>query len=135
MRFKFLSLLVLNIFTCLFSFSQLSDFIANSNIHSVKFHPYGEQLSYPIIRLGSSDRLELHFDDLDADVKYYSYTFILCNADWTIANLSQFDYMKGFSNVRINTYRNSNTALTRYTHYTCEVPGKTPTLPGAGIIF
>ncbi len=101
---------------------QLADKIIASNIYSVKLHPLGAPLNYPIIRLNSSDRLELHFDDMDADVKYYSYTFILCNADWSQANLSQFDYMQGFSNVRINTYRNSNTVLTRYTHYTTEVP-------------
>ncbi|MFN9710448.1 MAG: DUF5103 domain-containing protein, partial [Bacteroidota bacterium] len=102
--------------------AQHTDRIIGSNIHSVKLHPYGDPLSYPILRLNSSARLELHFDDLDADVKYYSYTFILCNADWTQANLSQFDYMKGFSNVRINTYRNANTVLTRYTHYMSEIP-------------
>jgi hypothetical protein len=32
--------------------------------------------------------------------------------------------MQGFSNVRINTYRNANTVLTRYTHYTSEVPNR-----------
>lgn len=107
-----------------FSNAQNADRIVKNNISSVKLHPYGDPLSYPIIRLNSSDRLELHFDDLDADVKYYAYTFILCNADWTQANLSQFDYMQGFSNVRINTYRNANTVLTRYTHYMSEVPNK-----------
>jgi hypothetical protein len=101
---------------------QNTDKINHANIYSVKLNPYGSPLSYPIIRLHTNDRLELHFDDMDADVKYYAYTFILCNADWSQANLSQFDYMQGFSNVRINTYRNSNTVLTRYTHYTSEVP-------------
>ena len=32
--------------------------------------------------------------------------------------------MKGFSNVRINTYRNSSIALTRYTHYMSTLPDK-----------
>jgi hypothetical protein len=104
--------------------AQPADKIIKPNIHSVKLHVYNNQMGYPIIRLNSNDRLELHFDDLDADVKYYSYTFILCNADWTPAQLSQFDYMKGFSNVRINTYRNSSIALTRYTHYMAEVPDR-----------
>ncbi len=107
-----------------FSMAQNTDRIAMKNIYSVKLYSNGDPLSYPIIRLNSSDRLELHFDDLDADVKYYAYTFILCNTDWTEANLSQFDYMQGFANVRINTYRNANTVLTRYTHYMSEVPNK-----------
>jgi hypothetical protein len=104
--------------------AQQPDFIYKSSIHSVKLHVYGDQLSYPIIKLNSSDRLELHFDDLDADVKYYSYTYVLCNADWTPAPISQFDYMKGFSNIRIGTYRNSSVVLTRYTHYSAEIPDR-----------
>lgn len=104
--------------------AQMGDRIIKTNIRSVKLHIYGDQLAYPIIRLSSEDRMELHFDDMDADVKYYSYTFVLCNADWTPALLSQFDYMKGFSNVRINTYRNSSIALTRYTHYTATLPDR-----------
>ena len=112
--------------------AQQADKIYKSNIRSVKFHAKGDQLSYPIMRLNSNDQLELHFDDMDADVKYYSYTFTLCNADWTPAMVSQFDYMKGFSNVRINTYRNSSLVLTRYTHYTCNLPDRntSPTKSG-----
>lgn len=105
-------------------FAQEPEKIYRSNIRSVKLHLLGDQLSYPVMRLNSGDQLELHFDDMDADVKYYSYTFILCNADWTAAQISQFDYMKGFSNVRINTYRNSSIALTRYTHYMSNLPDR-----------
>jgi hypothetical protein len=112
--------------------AQNTEQIRMSSIHSVKLHVYGDQLAYPIMKLNSSDRLELHFDDLDADVKYYSYTYILCNADWSTAPVSQFDYMKGFTNVRIGTYRNSSVVLTRYTHYSAEIPDRntTPTRSG-----
>ena len=104
--------------------AQNNDCIYQKNIRSVKLHAYADQLSYPILKLNSTDRIELHFDDLDADVKYYSYTFVLCNADWTTAPMSQFDYMRGFANVRINTYRNASIALTRYTHYSAILPDK-----------
>jgi hypothetical protein len=104
--------------------AQWADKIFRNNIHSVKLHNYNDPLSYPIIRLNSGDQLELHFDDLDADVKYYSYTYLLCNADWMPAQISQFDYMRGFSNVRINTYRNASIALTRYTHYMAQLPDR-----------
>ncbi len=104
--------------------AQQADKVYRNNIRSIKFHVSGDQLSYPVMRLNSGDQLELHFDDMDGGVKYYSYTFILCNADWSPAMLSQFDYMKGFSNVRIGTYRNSSIALTRYTHYTCTLPDR-----------
>ncbi len=130
-----LALLLISFFN-LKSQAQWTDQIVKKNIHSVKFCMYGDQLSYPIMRLNSNDQLELHFDDLDGDVKYYSYTFILCNADWTPAMVSQFDYMKGFSNVRINTYRNSSIALTRYTHYMANLPDRNtyPTRSGNYIL-
>jgi hypothetical protein len=104
--------------------AQEPDKIYHRNIKSIKFHGYGDQLAYPVMNLSGGNQLELHFDDMDADVKYYSYTFLLCNADWTIAPISQFDYMKGFSNVRINTYRASSIALTLYTHYMSTLPDK-----------
>ncbi|NCU06120.1 MAG: DUF5103 domain-containing protein [Chitinophagaceae bacterium] len=133
--FKALLFFVL-LFAVADSSAQETEKIVKPNIRSVKFHVKGDQLSYPIMRLNSGDQLELHFDDLDADVKYYSYTFVLCNADWTPALLSQFDYMKGFSNVRINTYRNSSLVLTRYTHYTCNLPDRntSPTRSGNYIL-
>ena len=53
------------------SSAQETDKIFKPNIHSVKLHVKGDQLSYPIMRLNSGDQLELHFDDMDADVKYY----------------------------------------------------------------
>ncbi len=76
--------------------AQIPDHIYKSNIHSVKFFKYGDIYSYPILSLNSGDQLELHFDDLDADVKNFYYTFQLCNADWTPVNLQAFDYIRGF---------------------------------------
>jgi hypothetical protein len=90
----------------------------------VQLFPYGNQLAYPLVRLGSGEQLELHFDDLDANVKNFSYTFQLCNADWTPAMLSHFDYIKGFSQVRLTTYRISSIAFTRYTHYQAMLPDR-----------
>lgn len=105
-------------------FSQVPEQVYAPTIKSVQLFSYGNQLGYPIIRLGSSDQLELHFDDLDANVKNYSYTFQLCNADWTPAVLSHFDYIKGFSQVRLTTYRISSIAFTRYTHYQAVLPDR-----------
>lgn len=102
------------------------------NIQAIKLFRTGDQTSFPLIQLGGSDVLELHFDDLDADVKNYYYAFQLCNADWTPALWNTFDYIKGFQNVRINTYRNSSLSTTRYTHYQAQIPDRnsTPTRSG-----
>lgn len=102
--------------------AQLPDHIYKANIHSVKLHKYGDIYNYPVITLNSSDQLELHFDDMDADVKYYYYAFQLCNADWSPANVQLFDYTRGFQSNRITTYRSSSIVQTRYTHYQVTFP-------------
>ena len=102
--------------------AQSPDSVYAFNIKTPQLFLYGNQLEYPIIHLNGSDKMELHFDDLDANVKNYFYTYQLCNADWTPAIVSQFDYIRGFSQVPINLYHFSSIALTRYTHYEAVIP-------------
>lgn len=109
-------------FSLLAAQAQLPDHIYHNNIRTVKLHKAGDIYSYPVITLNSNEQLELHFDDLDADIKNYYYSYQLCNADWTPANVFTFDYIKGFQSNRINTYRNSSIAFTRYTHYQAFFP-------------
>ncbi|MET0392515.1 MAG: DUF5103 domain-containing protein [Chitinophagaceae bacterium] len=112
--------------------AQLPDQVYQPNIRSVRLFKAGDMYSYPILALNSGDQLELHFDDLDADVKNYYYTFQLCNADWTPANLQPFDYIRGFQSTRLSTYRYSSISLTRYTHYQAVLPDRSsvPTRSG-----
>ncbi len=108
---------------CLTSFAhQNPDVIYASNIHTVRFHMYGDQETMPIYKLNSGDRLELHFDDMDTRVKNYYYTYQLCDYNWQPVNLSTFDYVKGFTQMRISTYRYSSIAYTRYVHYQATLP-------------
>lgn len=116
-----LLLLLLASSTCM---AQVPEKIYMPRIQSAQLHVFGNQVAYPILRLNGAERLELHFDDLDANIKNYSYTFLLCNADWTPAMLSQFDYIRGFSQQRISTYRVSTLAYTRYTHYQAVLPDR-----------
>ncbi|MBZ5856650.1 type IX secretion system plug protein [Flavihumibacter profundi] len=104
--------------------AQEPDQVYYSNIQSVKLNILGNQLGYPVIRLNSSDQLELHFDDREGGTKAYSYAWQLCNADWSPANLSPMDYVRGFTQQRIITYRNSSVALTHYTHYMQVLPDR-----------
>lgn len=125
---------VMKLFRFLFIF--VSCFCAASapaqNIHSVKLYRSGDQTSFPLLQLSASDALELHFDDLDADIKNYYYAFELRNWDWSPSMLRGFEYTRGFQSVRITTYRASSLATTRYTHYQASVPDRnaTPTKSG-----
>src|SRR5678816_4010265 len=119
---------------CLFLISTVwsQDQVFDPNIHTVKLYRTSDPVAFPILMLGSTDMLELHFDDLGNRIKNYYYTFQLCNADWSPSILKPFEYIKGFQNARISTYRNSSIATTRYIHYQTTIPDRTciPTRSG-----
>ncbi len=107
------------------AFSQTEpDAINYSNIKSIKLFQQNNQQSLPIINLHSADLLELHFDDLDGYQKNYFYTYQLCNADWSEADVNQFDYIKGFTQNRIIQARPSSITLSKYIHYQATLPEK-----------
>jgi hypothetical protein len=121
---KKIALLFLTSSLVLFLNAQIPDHIYKPSIHTVKLYRAGDIYSYPILSLNSGDQLELHFDDLDADFKNLYYSFQLCNADWSPANLQSFDYIRGFQTTRITNYRNSSISFTRYTHYQATLPDR-----------
>ena len=92
------------------------------NIHTVRFYSYGDQEAMAIYKLNSTDRVELHFDDIETRVKSYYYTYQLCDYNWQPVNVSPFDFIKGFTQQRITNYRFSSIAYTRYIHYQAILP-------------
>jgi Domain of unknown function (DUF5103) len=114
------------------AFSQVGDVVYKENIKAIRFHMYGDQESLPVYKINSTDQLELHFDDLDANVKSYYYSMVLCDYDWKPVDISPFMYTKGFTQQRIATYRYSSIALTRYTHYQTMVPDRNTALTMSG---
>ena len=103
---------------------DLPDHIYMPEIHSVKLFQQGNQSSMAMIALNSQDLLELHFDDLSGVVKNYYYSFELCNADWTKADINVFDYIKGVTQNRLDQYRFSTIATSKYVHYEALLPEK-----------
>lgn len=104
------------------TWAQEPDKIYKSNIATPQLFQYGNQLQLPVYTLNSGDRFQLEFDDLEGNFKSYYYTYQLCDYNWKPVNLSAFDYIKGFTQNRITTYRYSSIALTRYTHYQAILP-------------
>lgn len=112
--------------------AQTPDAILRDNIRSVRFHPYGNPYGPAVYNMNSGDQLELNFDDMDGDVKSYYYTFQICDYDWQPVEMSTMNYIKGFTQQRINTYRYSSIALTRYTHYQALLPDRSTSLTMSG---
>ncbi len=134
MKFIYTMLLLL---MCSFVMAQIKpDYIYNPSIKTPKLFPLNNQLGLPIIQLNSSDQLELHFDDLGNYPKNYFYTFQLCNADWSEAQWSPFDYIRGFQQSRISQYRISSIAQVQYVHYQVNLPERScvPTRSGNYIL-
>jgi len=94
------------------------------HIKTTQLFPKNNQLAYPIITLGETNSLELHFDDMERNYKNYFYTYQLCDADWQPVQLSAFDYIKGFQQNRLTQYRNSAIVKTNYIHYQAILPEK-----------
>ncbi len=98
------------------------DYVYSDNIRTVQMHVKGWEMSYPVIELGSGERLHFSFDDLDGDIKNYQYRIIHCNADWTPSSLFPSDYIDGFYENNVDNYRFSFNTFVQYTHYSLEIP-------------
>lgn len=137
--YSMMKILTAIFFSLIYSFcaaQRLPDKVYMGSIKTIKFFPKNNQQAIPIIQLNAVEQLELHFDDLVNYPKNYFYTYELCNADWSIAQWSPFDYIKGFQQNRISQYRVSSIAKTQYIHYQALLPDQNsvPTRSGNYIL-
>lgn len=107
-----------------------------ADIRSLRATLVNEELTDPIIRLGSDDQLEVSFDLMSHSPKYYSYSIVHCNADWTPSQMMEIEYMKGFNDNTIDDYERSFNTTFDYTHYFLNIPNEnvTPLLSGNYIL-
>ncbi len=98
------------------------DKIYNENIHSVQLFLAGNPMTYPVIQPLETNKMQLEFDDLTANIDNYYYAYQLCDANWQPVDLSPFDYVKGFTQNRLSLYRVSSIASTKYIHYSASLP-------------
>jgi hypothetical protein len=125
---NFISKLILSFFLFSSIFlnvnAQNVERVYKSYIQTAQLFQYGNQQAMPIYTLNSGDKIDLEFDDLQGSVKSYYYTYVLCDYNWQPVDLNPFDYIKGFTQNRISTYRYSSLAYTHYTHYSALLPDR-----------
>jgi hypothetical protein len=101
---------------------RYEDHIYVPNIKTVQLSIDPSIMEPPIIKLNSDQTLQLSFDDLDSDLKTYSYTVIHCTANWEASNILVSEYLDGFADNPIQDYRFSRATLQKYTHYSVSFP-------------
>lgn len=111
---------------------RYDDYTYNQHFKSVKFTKKGLDYSIPIIDLNSGGSLTLTFDDLGVGSATYYYTFILCNADWSPADLLPMEYIDGVNEEYFNSYYASYNTTMHFTHYIVNLPSQNIKLTKAG---
>ncbi len=133
---KFFICTIVFVHLCVFTFAQNKDTTEYFSDKTLRYedHEYVKNvktiqlstdpaiLAPAFINLTSDNKLYLSFDDLDGDVKVYSFTLIHCNAKWEPSNILVSEYLDGFAENPISDYRFSRTTLQRYTHYSINFP-------------
>ena len=99
-----------------------SNHVFNDKIKTVQLYKDGWNLSYPVIKLNSDEKLVLNFDLLQDQPESYYYTIIHCDKDWKKSDIFPNDYMTGFAENPLEDYANSFNTTVSYIHYKLLLP-------------
>lgn len=104
--------------------SVYTNHVFDKNIKTVQLYKEGWNLSYPVISLGSDERLVLNFDLLGDKTETYYYTFIHCDKDWNRSGIIPNDYLNGFPENPVENYNSSFNTTVHYVHYNLTFPNQ-----------
>lgn len=100
----------------------LTNHVFDDRVKTVQLYKQGWNLSYPIIKLNSGEKLELHFDLMGNDMDDFYYSFIHCDKDWNRSDIFHTDYLEGFPENPVEDYKPSFNTTVHYTHYSLSFP-------------
>lgn len=100
------------------------DSIYNPLIKTVHFRENQDPVAVPILYLGREYRLDLHFDILEGSPRNLFYGFSYYDRDWTSSNLQLMEYINGFNENEIRSFRASSQTYVPYVHYKVSIPSR-----------
>lgn len=125
----FLLLMIRNFVTLIFVFN--CSFIHSQTIKTIQLKGSNKSTEFSsIFKLGS--KIELSFDDVEADFKEYSYKIEQQTYDWKPSDLSVNQYIIGFDENPILDVTNSFNTLQPYTHYAVTFPNSNTRITKSG---
>lgn len=98
--------------------------VYKEGIKTVQLFREGNQLSNPVMELGSETVLVLKFDELAEGVNEYSYTVIHCDANWNESFIQQIDYLAGFTDNPVTDYAMSFNTTVKFVNYQVRIPNE-----------
>lgn len=110
----------------------LENRIVKPTIHTVQFEGLDEEEPYPVLRMGTDDKLYLKFDEFSGEIADYQYTVVHCDYNWEPSRLMQNQYLDGMFFDYITNNNTSFNTQVRYMHYEAEFPNFnfSPRVPG-----
>jgi hypothetical protein len=111
---------------------MFSNHIFSEHVKTVQIYKEGWNLSYPVIKLNSGEKLVLNFDLLGENIETFYYTFIHCDKDWKRSDIFPTDYLDGFAENPIEEYKPSFNTTVNYIHYSLSFPNNRVTFKLSG---
>lgn len=98
--------------------------VSLDRIRTLQILQNGREVNVPCIELGSSDRLQISFDDLTKEYHRYIYRVEHCGFDWQKSTrIFESDYLSSSDVERpIEDYHESLNTTQNYTHYSFSFP-------------
>lgn len=104
----------------------------DGDIRTVTLYLNGAEMERPFVRLGSTDRLQLSFDQLGSQPDAFRYRIRHCDANGDVDDLQPYDFIEGFDEGNIDDYRPSFGTRQAYIHYTATLPAPYSRLTASG---
>jgi len=114
------------------NFLRYEDYTYMKNIKTVRLSEESWELSPPLIRFASDQKLRLSFDDLDTKLKTYNYTVVHCDASWQPTDIMQNEYIDGFFENNISDFQYSFNTYRSYINYFVVFPNSNLNLIKSG---